>query len=71
MLDGNWRRASRSGKKQEAKSGIYLTLSSVCVICFHGGLSVFKSYGGAKIKFVGESFNAVEDVGEGKNCGGA
>ena len=30
-----------------------------------------KSHGGAKIKFVGEAFNVVGDVGEGKNCGGA
>ena len=29
------------------------------------------SHGGAKIKFVGEAFNVVGDVGEGKNCGGA
>ena len=48
-----------------------MTLSSVCVICFHGGLSLLKSHGGAKIKFVGEAFNIVGDVGEIKNCGGA
>ena len=30
-----------------------------------------KSHGGTKIKFVGEEFNVVGDVGEGKNCGGA
>ena len=28
-----------------------------------------KDHGGAKKKFVGEAFNAVGDVGEGKNCG--
>ena len=30
-----------------------------------------KSHGGAKIKFAGEAFNVVGDVGEGKNCWGA
>ena len=30
-----------------------------------------KSHGGAKIKFVGEAFNVVGDVGEDKKCGGA
>ena len=27
-----------------------------------------KGHGGAKKKFVGEAFNVVGDVGEGKNC---
>ena len=30
-----------------------------------------KGHGGAAQKFVGETFNVVEDVEEGKNCGGA
>ena len=30
-----------------------------------------KGHGGAEKKFVGEAFNVVGDVGEGKNCGGA
>ena len=32
---------------------------------------LLESHGGAKIKFVGEAFKVVGDVGEGKNCGGA
>ena len=38
----------------------------MCVICFRGGLRVFRKSWGVKIKLVGEAFNVVGDVRVGK-----
>ena len=64
-----WKRALVLEKRrQEAKSVIYLTF---VLYVFMRDWLFLESHGGAKIKFVGEAFNIVGDMGEGKNSGGS